>query len=367
LFAALFAWFCFFSFAVAGPLSDRDEVEVKDLALWDWKIPDFTSFWKWKGGGSGHGKGKGKGKGCSKSVGKSGMMQVRLSTCQGRIDWGESAELKWRCEKAQTCELIPDVGPLNPNGFGTVNVSPKKTTKYILIGKRPGGIAKASVTITVVNIPPTISIIQPADGSTLPHDMFDNVPVEIEFSDDVGIDPGSFGARINDLDITDRFTVTDSGATCVLTMRLPVGSNTLSVTIGNVEGLTVTAKSHFTNPDTDGDGMPDGWEVQHGLDPSVDDAGADMDGDGLSNLAEFQSGTNPHNGDTDGDGMPDGWEVQYGLDPLADDAQEDLDGDGFSNGVEYNAGTEPNNADSKPAAYQIDFDKNGNMLRMQQP
>ena len=59
--------------------------------------------------------------------------------------------------------------------------------------------------------------------------------------------------------------------------------------------------------------------------------------------------------------------MQYGLDPLVDDAQEDMDGDGFSNGVEYDTGTEPDNADSKPKVYQFNYDNNGNMLRMQQP
>jgi hypothetical protein len=113
--------------------------------------------------------------------------------------------------------------------------------------------------------------------------------------------------------------------------------------------------------------MPDGWEVQYGLDPLVDDAGVDSDGDGLSNLDEYQNGTDPLDDDTDGDGMPDGWEVQYGLDPLVDDAQEDLDGDGFSNIVEYNMGTEPNNAASKPEVYQFSYDNNGNLLQMQQP
>ena len=45
--------------------------------------------------------------------------------------------------------------------------------------------------------------------------------------------------------------------------------------------------------------------------------------------------------DSDGDGMPDDWESLYGLDPHVNDALEDPDGDGISNIEEYRAGTEP--------------------------
>ena len=60
------------------------------------------------------------------------------------------------------------------------------------------------------------------------------------------------------------------------------------------------------NPDSDGDGMLDGWEVGHGFNPlNSADANQDADGDGLTNLQEMQLGTNPHNVDTDGDGLND--------------------------------------------------------------
>jgi hypothetical protein len=46
--------------------------------------------------------------------------------------------------------------------------------------------------------------------------------------------------------------------------------------------------------DRDGDGMPDGWELLHGLDPSSgSDRAGDPDHDGQDNLAEFQTGTDP--------------------------------------------------------------------------
>ncbi|MBI2814419.1 MAG: Ig-like domain-containing protein [Opitutae bacterium] len=46
--------------------------------------------------------------------------------------------------------------------------------------------------------------------------------------------------------------------------------------------------------DTDQDGMPDDWERENKLDPTnSSDAKSDPDGDGVSNLAEYQRGTDP--------------------------------------------------------------------------
>ncbi len=76
----------------------------------------------------------------------------------------------------------------------------------------------------------------------------------------------------------------------------------------------------------------------------------DSDGDGLSNLDEFNKKTDLHNPDTDGDQIPDGWEARYGLNPLsAADAHADSDGDGFSNLQEYQSRTRPNASYSRPA------------------
>ncbi|MFH1849443.1 MAG: hypothetical protein ABH879_04625 [archaeon] len=68
--------------------------------------------------------------------------------------------------------------------------------------------------------------------------------------------------------------------------------------------------------DTDGDGMPDWYEIQNGLDPEVDDSSGDIDGEGLSNIREYGLNTNPTMTDTDGDGVDDATELAKGFDPL---------------------------------------------------
>ena len=91
--------------------------------------------------------------------------------------------------------------------------------------------------------------------------------------------------------------------------------------------------------DRDGDGTLDYQDA------FPDDPGewVDTDGDGIGNTADP---------DDDNDGIPDSWEVQYGLNPLVNDASGDLDGDGVSNVNEYIAGTNPTQAPGNHAPDQ---------------
>ncbi len=101
---------------------------------------------------------------------------------------------------------------------------------------------------------------------------------------------------------------------------------------GSVTSAPVYLQVVSANGDEDGDGVDNITEFRIGT--RIDHA--DTDGDGLSDYDElFVFGTNPLEKDTDGDGMPDGWEVQNGLNPRINDANDDADFDGLSNSQEY--------------------------------
>jgi hypothetical protein len=84
--------------------------------------------------------------------------------------------------------------------------------------------------------------------------------------------------------------------------------------------------------DGDHDKMNDRWEKSHGLNVKKKDGALDPDKDGLKNLGEYRSRTNPHDADSDNDGREDG--------------DEDRDRDGVDNGNEARERTSPTDRDS---------------------
>ena len=91
--------------------------------------------------------------------------------------------------------------------------------------------------------------------------------------------------------------------------------------------------------DPDRDFLNNIGEYRAGTNPRLNDSDMDSILDGIE-ISEY--GTSPLSSDSDQDAMPDNWEIEHGLNPLVDDAHLDPDQDGKTNLEEFLAGEDPN-------------------------
>ncbi len=153
-----------------------------------------------------------------------------------------------------------------------------------------------------------------------------------------------------------------TNSSLVLTNIQSVQAGAYSVILSNSFGSITSSNAVLfvaNSVDSDGDGIPDYWELLYGLNPTnsadallhpvvagqtnrltyleeylyrLNPTTLDSDGDGLSDYDEiFLYHTNPLSPDTDGDGIPDKWELDHGLNPLVNDASDEAGFDGVSN------------------------------------
>ena len=121
----------------------------------------------------------------------------------------------------------------------------------------------------------------------------------------------------------------------------------------------------FSSPDTDADGLADGWEVNFFIagaeTPSNDlatiiarqDGTGDPDSDGSNNESEETGNSNPTLNtirpyDLDGDNLADAWELQHFSSTTSQTGAGNADGDTFTNTQEQTAGSNPTLTASTP-------------------
>jgi uncharacterized repeat protein (TIGR01451 family) len=97
--------------------------------------------------------------------------------------------------------------------------------------------------------------------------------------------------------VTIATTVQDSAGSTVVNTAAVAGNVHDGVVGNNASSVTVAVTRAPTPEDTDGDGLPDAWETDFGLNPNSasgdDGESGDHDLDGLTNTQELANGTHP--------------------------------------------------------------------------
>ena len=140
---------------------------------------------------------------------------------------GESTTLSWSSFGADSCEIEPGIGSVDPNG--TLVLSPLETTTYTVTASGPYGEATARVTVTVNHPLPIVTL------TAVPDAIQTGASAILQWSsshaDSVVLDNG-----IGDVELTGPFAVSpETTTTYTLTATGPGGNSTATVTVRVVE------------------------------------------------------------------------------------------------------------------------------------
>jgi uncharacterized repeat protein (TIGR01451 family) len=167
------------------------------------------------------------------------------------------------------------------------------TTENLVV--RSGATMTKSENLTFVDVLTTTGFVETVNGR-----VFHSVHGFVDISTTV---PLVFATLTQDFPNNGMLLLTGAnGAAVRVTALSPTQLNLAVDADGNgvFETAVLLTWSDLSGPvgadlgDDDRDGMHNGWEIAHNLNPKdPSDALADADGDGATNLAEYQAGTNP--------------------------------------------------------------------------
>lgn len=195
-----------------------------------------------------------------------------------------------------------------------------------------GNTADISRTVSLDVTAPAIAITNPQAGTQISQLR---PAIELAVSDNLALDATSLSLTVNGLAFPGGCSVDLSNQTAVCTPAgdLPRGDVTLQAAVGDMAGNIASAQHGFhIQDDRDGDGVLDAEDAfpddpfewaDLDNDGIGDNGDPDRDGDGVGNDYEVQAGTDPNDPesvppDFDGDGIP-------------DSLDDDRDGDGAPN------------------------------------
>jgi len=191
---------------------------------------------------------------------------------------------------------------------------------------------------------PWVVFIEPVADTTVNTEHIVVTAIDTDKYSELGV--AKYTHNTVDYDIPDKISSTGFYRD---TWALKLGINVLHLYTVDTESnasektIQITYDPAYNTPggDNDGDGMPNQWETDHGLNPTsaegVNGATGDLDNDTMTNLEEYRRGTLPNSPNSDSDTLTDDFEVRLGTNPL----EPDTDGDGVNDDIEWQLGSDP--------------------------
>ncbi len=229
-------------------------------------------------------------------------------------------------DKSDTWSFTIDLGLVE---IYDVDIVADTTTVIIVVGN------SKEVTLTVTNNGNVDDVIQLTMDKK-------NFPDSIVLSQEtLVLTPGQ------SLDVTLTINTLESTPISNFNIIITATSQSATEDVSDSVTIKITTIEKPTGVDEDEDNLPDDWEIKYFGSIDKYSAEDDPDADGYSNLEEYLGDMDPTKKDvaptedTDGDNLPDTWEIEHFGDIQKYGKNDDPDKDGKSNYQEYLDGTNP--------------------------